>query len=70
MKQVGHRDAQMFFYVGSAAKLAGKIGGGVRVLAEEPYYRHISRDGLQFLTKVSMAVSDRWCMVKMIQLKL
>ena len=28
MKQVGHGDAQMFFYVDSAAKLAGKIGGG------------------------------------------
>lgn len=41
MKQVGHRDAQMFFYVDSASELTGKIGSGVRVLAEEPYYRHI-----------------------------
>ena len=37
MKQVGHRDAQMFFYVDSASELTGKIGSGVRVLAEEPY---------------------------------
>ena len=70
MQQVGHADARMFFYVDSAAELAGKIGGGTEVLAQEPYYRHIPRDGLQFFTKVSMAVSDRWCMVKMIQLKL
>ena len=70
MKQVGHADAQMFFYVDSAAKLAGKIGGGVRVRAEEPYYRHIPRKGLKPSTKVSMAVSDRLFMVKMINLKL
>ena len=29
MKQVGHGDAQMFFYVDSASELAGKIGSGV-----------------------------------------
>ena len=27
MKQVGHADAQMFFYVDSAEELAAKIGG-------------------------------------------
>lgn len=70
MKQVGHGDAQMFFYVDSAAKLAGKIGGGVRVLAEEPYYRHIPKSGLKLSTKVSMAVSDRLCMVKMVHFEL
>ena len=68
MKQVGHGDAQMFFYVDSASVLAGKIGSGVRVLAEEPYYRHITRTGLKLSTKVSMAVSDRFCMVKMVHL--
>ena len=70
MKQVGHGDAQMFFYVDSASVLAGKTGSGVRVLAEEPYYRHIPRTGLKLSTKVSMAVSDRFGMVKMVQLKL
>lgn len=68
MKQVGHGDAQMFFYVDSASVLAGKIGGGVRVLAEEPYYHYIPRTGLKLSTKVSMAVSDRFWMVKMIHL--
>ena len=68
MKQVGHGDAQIFFYVDSASVLAGKIGSGVRVLAEEPYYRHIPRTGLRLSTKISMAVSDRFCMVKMVHL--
>lgn len=68
MKQMGHGDAQMFFYVDSASELAGKIGGGVTVLAEEPHYRHIPRYGLKLSTKVSMAVSDRFWMVKMIHL--
>ena len=68
IKQVGHGDAQMFFYVDSASVLAGKIDSGVRVLAEEPYYRHIPRTGLKLSTKVSMAVSDRFCMVKMVHL--
>ena len=68
MKQVGHGDAQMFFYVDSASVLAGKIGSEVRVLAEEPYYRHIPRTGLKLSTKISMAVSDRFCMVKMVHL--
>ena len=68
MKQVGHGDAQMFFYVDSASVLAGKIGSGVRVLAEEPYYRHIPRTGLKLSTKISMSVSDRFWMVKMVHL--
>lgn len=68
MKQVGHGDAQMFFYVDSASVLAGKIGSGVRVLAEEPYYRHIPRTGLKLSTKISMSVSDRFGMVKMVHL--
>ena len=70
MKQVGHADAQIFFYVDSAEELAAKIGGNVKVIAEEPYYRYIPKNGLRLSTKVSMAVSDRFCMVKMVQLKL
>ena len=70
MKQVGHADAQMFFYVDSAEELASKIRGNLKVIAEEPYYRYIPKNGLKMSTKVSMAVSDRFCMVKMIQLKL
>ena len=60
----------MVFYVDSASVLAGKIGSGVRVLAEEPYYRHIPRNGLKLSTKISMAVSDRFGMVKLIRISL
>ncbi len=70
MKTVGHEDARLFFYVDSAAGLARAIGGNVKVLAEEPFYRHIEKKGLQFSTKVSMAVSDWLSMVKMIHLDL
>ena len=70
MRQMGHKDAQMFFYVDSAADLASALGGNVRVLAEEPYYRLIKRNGLKFITKISMDVSDRFGMVKMIHLAL
>ena len=70
MKQVGHADVQMFFYVDSAVNLAGKIGGGLMDMTEEPYYRYIPKNGLKLSTKVSMAVSDRFCMVKMICLNL
>ncbi len=69
MKQVGHADAQMFFYVDSAKELAAKIRGNVKVIAEEPYYRYIPKNGLKLSTKVSMAVSDQFKMVKMICLK-
>ena len=69
MKQVGHADAQMFFYVNSAEELAAKIGGNVKVIAEEPYYRYIPKNSLKLSTKVSMAVSDQCKMVKMICLK-
>ena len=69
MKQVGHADAQMFFYVDAAEELAAKIRGNVKVIAEEPYYRYIPKNGLKLSTKVSMAVSDQFKMVKMICLK-
>lgn len=70
MKQVGHVDAQMFFYVDAGEKLAEHIGGKARLLAEEPYYCRIPRKGLQLSTRFNMAVSDRLRMVKMIHLKL
>lgn len=70
MKQVGHADAQMFFYVDSAEELAAKIRGNVKVISEESYYRHIPRNGLNLSTRLSMGVSDCLCMVKMIHLKL
>ena len=69
MKQMGHADARMFFYVDSVAALARKIGIDARAIAEEPYYRHIDKAGLKLSTKLSMNVSDRFCMVKMVHVK-
>ena len=68
MKQVGHADASMYFYVDDAQVLANRIGG--KVLREEPYYAHTPKKGLQFMTSVSMRVSDKCMMVKMVHLQL
>ena len=51
-------------------ELAAKIGGNAKVIADEPYYRYIPKNGLKLSTKVSMTVSDQFKMVKMIHLKL
>ncbi len=69
MKQMGHADARMFFCVDSAAELARRIGGDACAVAEEPYYRHIDKAGLKFSTKLSMGVSDRLRMVKMVYVR-
>ena len=53
-----------------AKELAARLGVMVKVIAEEPYYRYIPKNGLKLSTKVSMAVSDQFKMVKMIHLKL
>lgn len=70
MKQMGHEDTRMFFYVESADVLASALGGNARVLAEEPYYGFIKRSGLKLITKISKVVADRFGMVKMVHLAL
>ena len=71
MKQVGHADAQMFFYVDSAEELAAKIGGNAKVSCVRNHtivtflktaYGCPQRSAWRFLTGL--------CMVKMIHLKL
>ena len=69
MKQMGHADARMFFYVDSAAELTRKIGGDDCAITDEPYYRHIDKTRLNLSTKLSMNVSDRFCMVKMVHVE-
>lgn len=70
MKKVGHSDAKMFFYVNSADELCTKIGDKAKVLKEEKYYKHIDKKGLKFMTKISMKISDKYDMVKMIHLEI
>lgn len=68
MKTVGHEDAKMFFFVDSAAEFAAKTDPRLTVLAEEMFYRRISKKGLKLSTKASMALSDLLGMVKMVHL--
>ena len=68
MKQVGHSDASMYFYVDKAQAVADKIGA--KVLSEEAYYAHTEKKDFQFMTSVSMRVSDKFMMVKMVHLEL
>ncbi len=68
MKTVGHEDAKMYFYANSARELASEVGPGVKVLADDKFFDHFSKSGLQLTTKISMGVSDLLSMVKMVQL--
>ena len=70
MKQVGHGDTKMFFYVDDANELASQVGGSVFVLSEKPYYRKITKRGLKLSSKISMTLSDKFKMVKMIHMTL
>lgn len=68
MKELGHDEATMYFYVDDGEKLAKKIGA--ILLKEEKYYNHTPKNGMKFMTKLSMTISDLLYMVKMIHLKL
>ena len=68
MKQVGHADASMYFYVDKAQELAAEIGG--KALREEAYYAHTPKKGLKFSTAMTMRASDMMMMVKMVELSL
>ena len=68
MKQVGHEEASMYFYVDQGRDLAEKIGG--LLLSEEPYYAHTDKKGLKFMTSLTMKISDKLRMVKMLHLQL
>lgn len=70
MKQVGHGDTVMFFYLDDADELAMQVGGSACVLSERPYYSRIPKRGLKLSSRISMAVSDRFKMVKMIHMSL
>ena len=70
MKQLGHNDAIMYFYVNVTYDLGHEIGENVKLIKEEKYYSKISKEGMNFITKTSMIASDLFNMVKMIHLKL
>ena len=70
MKQLGHADATMYFYVNDAGVLAKEIDENIKLIKEEKFYNEIPKDGMDFMTKISMRVSDLLNMVKMIHFKL
>ena len=70
MKDLGHSDATMYFYVNDPYELAKEIGPNVEVIEEIKYYIMTPKDGLDFMTKVQMNGADLFYMVKMIHLKL
>ena len=61
----------MYFYVVDAKELANEICDTVTVIEERPYYSRVkNRKGMKFITKISMSISDKFNMVKMISLKM
>ncbi|MDO5695238.1 MAG: class I SAM-dependent methyltransferase [Eubacteriales bacterium] len=70
MKRAGHKEAVIYFYVDDAKDLVAEIGGSAALLSEGDFYEGISRAGMRLMTRLSMNLSDRMHMVKMIQLKL
>ena len=68
MKQVGHEEAEMFFYVDHTEDLARQIGADE--FEETAYYAHTPKKGLKLITSLSMRISDLFSMVKIVHLKL
>ena len=66
MKKVGHEDANMFFYVDDVDAFTKKIGGVQG--KEEAYYSYTKKSSFNFMTFISMFVSDCFHMVKMIHI--
>ena len=70
MKELGHSDTQMYFYVNDPNELAREIGPNVEVIEEIKYYSMTPTEGLDLMTKIQMNGADLFYMVKMIHLKL
>ncbi len=70
MKDVGHENATMYFHIDSIDGFVRKIGGNVKIRADEKLYSRIDKSGLKISTRISMALADWFSMVKMIHLDL
>ena len=69
MKQLGHDDAKMYFYVQDINELVNEVED-IEVLDYRKFYSWNSKKGLKFMTKASMTISDLLFMVKIIHLRL
>ncbi len=68
MKQVGHENAQIYFYINNGEQFANN--NGIKLLKEEAYYKYTNKKGLQIKTKATMFFSGLFNMVKMVHLKI
>lgn len=70
MKQMGHDSASMYFYCGRASLLISKISPEAAVISERNFYSAIDKTALRPSTRLLMALSDLFGMVRIIELRL
>ena len=71
MKQLGKDDALMYFYVEDVNSLLRQLHEDTQLLDNHDYYEWVTdKSKFNFITRVSMKISDKFHMVKMIHLKL
>ena len=71
MKQLGKDDALMYFYVENVSDLLKQLDENTKLLDNHDYYEWVKdKSKFKFMTKMSMMISDKFHMVKMIHLKL
>lgn len=63
-------EGKSYFAVDDTADLIKSIGGGALVRKQEKYYAHVEKKGLERGTARNMKMSDKFNMLKVIQLKL
>lgn len=71
MKQLGKDDALMYFYVEDVNDLLKQLHEETKLLDNHDYYEWVTdKRKFKFVTKMSMIISDKFHMVKIIHLKL
>ena len=67
MKQVGHGDTAVYFYVADAKQLANFVGA--QLVEEKVYYEGVEKEGLKLSTRLTMWGADLLHVAKMIHFK-
>ena len=71
IRRMGKQEAKVYFYVDNAAAFASKLPAGTEIVEERKLYSLVDyRYNMAFDTRLRMAVSDAFNMVKIIHLKL
>lgn len=70
MQKLKKENAYMYFYVDKPNELTKKIGDNVVLISNSDLYTNICKKGMNLLTKLSMFISDKLHMVKIIYIKL